>query len=105
MGAYQKSRRDERPQTGVSTPSKCKTTEKVPKGRQKHKQAEIKRVTYSFDLSGLSFADDAVPGVTPPSVFSRTFGAFSLDSNNRIWFVAAAVNIFGERYGFFWRAP
>ena len=80
-GACQKSRRDERPQTGVLTPGNCATTRKVPKGRQRYKQFEIKQVMFSVALSGLSFVNALVPGVTPPSVVFRAFGAYLTDSN------------------------
>ena len=39
---------------------------------------------YSFALSGLSFVNALVPGVTPPSVVFRAFGAFSSDSNTSL---------------------
>ena len=96
-GACQKSRRDERPQTGGLTPGNCATTRKVPKGRQRYKQFEIKQVMFSVAHSGLSFVNALVPGVlpfgqaqaesTPVCSLSRLdfvdlwFGAYLTDSN------------------------
>ena len=60
-----KSRRDERPQTGVLTPGNCATTKEVLKGRQRHKQFDMKQVMYSVALSGLSFANALVRGLHP----------------------------------------
>ena len=75
-GACQKSRRDERPQTGAQAPGNSATAKEVPKGRQRYKQFEIKQVMFSVALSGLSFVNALVPGVSPPSVVYRAFGAF-----------------------------
>ena len=55
IGAYHKSRRDERPQTGVLTPGNCTMVKKVLKGRQRHKQVVIKQVRYSVAPSGRVF--------------------------------------------------
>ena len=66
MGAYHKSRRDERLQTGVITPGNCATTQKVPKGRQKPKQVVIEQVRYSIAPSGLWFVAVLLPGVGTP---------------------------------------
>ena len=52
MGAYIKSQRDGRPQTGAQAPGKGTTTEKAPRGRQEQMQVEIKQVTCSVTLSG-----------------------------------------------------
>ena len=81
-GAYLKSRRDERPQTGAQAPGSSATIKEAPKGRQRPKHVVIKHVTCSVALSGLSFVNALVPGVTPPSVVFRAFGAYSADSNN-----------------------
>ena len=64
-GACQKSRRDERPQTGAQAPGNSATAKEVPKGRQRYKQFEIKQVMFSVALSGLSFVNALVPGVLP----------------------------------------
>ena len=52
MGAYIKSQRDGRPQTGAQAPGKGTTKEKAPRGRQKQMQVEIKQVTCSVAPSG-----------------------------------------------------
>ena len=52
MGAYIKSQRDERPQTGAQATGKGTTKEKAPRGRQKQMQVEIKQVTCSAASSG-----------------------------------------------------
>ena len=57
------------------TPDKWTITREVPKGRQRQKQSDTKQATYSVTLSGFSGDKNPVPGVTPPSVVSRTFGA------------------------------
>ena len=72
---------------------------KVPKGRQKYKQFDIKQVMYSVALSGLSFVNALVPGVlrfaqaqaesTPVCGLSRLdfvdlwFGAFPRTAINK----------------------
>ena len=43
---------------------------------------------YSVALSGLSFVNALVPGVSPPSVVYRALGAFSPDSNNSFYVCA-----------------
>ena len=43
---------------------------------------EIKQVRYSVALSGLSSVNLLVPGVTPPSVVCRAFGAYLADNIN-----------------------
>ena len=55
MGAYLKSRRDERPQTGAQAPGCSATTKEAPRGRQKQMQVEIKQVGYSAAPSELLF--------------------------------------------------
>ena len=58
---------------------------KVLKGRQRHKQVVIKQVRYSVAPSGLSFVVAIVPGVAPPSVVFRTFGANSPNSDIKVY--------------------
>ena len=89
MGAYSKvpnqrstKSRDDRPQTGAQAPGSSATIKEAPTGRQRPKHVVIKHVTCSVALSGLSFVNALVPGVTPPSVVFRAFGAYSADSNN-----------------------
>ena len=65
-GIGKKSRRDDRTQTGVTTPGNSAATKKALKGRQKHKQTENKQVACSVALSELSFVDHLVPGVSTP---------------------------------------
>ena len=60
--AWQKSRRDERTQTGVQTPVNVSAKEKALKGRQKQKQPVIKQVTYSFSPLGLTIVRLTCPG-------------------------------------------
>ena len=60
--AWQKSRRDERTQTGVLTPVNVAAKEKAPKGRQKQKQPVIKQVTYSVSPLGLTIVRLTCPG-------------------------------------------
>ena len=55
MGAYLKSRRDERPQTGAQAPGCRKKKKEAPRGRQKQMQVEIKQVGYSAAPSELLF--------------------------------------------------
>ena len=62
---------------------------KVPKGRQRYKQIDIKQVMYSVALSGLSFVNALVPGAnTPVCGLSRLdfvdlwFGAFPPDTKS-----------------------
>ncbi len=60
--AWQKSRRDERTQTGVQTPVNVAAKEKALKGRQKQKQPVIKQVTYSVSPLGLTIVRLTCPG-------------------------------------------
>ena len=69
-GACQKSRRDERPQTGVLTPGNVATKEKALKGRQRHKQVVIKQVIYSVAPSGLTIVRLSCPGGLHPRLCS-----------------------------------
>ena len=62
------------------TPGNCATTRKVPKGRQRYKQFDIKQVMFSVALSGLSFVNALVPGVNTP-----VCGLSSLDFVD-LWF-------------------
>ena len=61
---------------------------KVPKGRQRYKQFEIKQVMFSVALSGLSFVNALVPGVITPvcglshlDFVDLWFGAYLPDTN------------------------
>ena len=52
-GACQKSRRDERPQTGAQAPGNSATAKEVPKGRQRHKQFDINKLCVLSPILGL----------------------------------------------------
>ena len=91
MEACQKSRRDERPQTGVTTPGNVATTEKVLKGRQSHKQVVIKQITYSVALSGLTIVRLSCPGGS--SLRSGAGGEYT-----RLWSFAPPVLFTGQQY-------
>ena len=86
IGAYHKSRRDERPQTGAQAPGGNATTKEAPTGRQSLRQSL--NVLYANQLDVLSplrgFFSRHVPyrGFTPPSVVFRTSGAYLADNNN-----------------------
>ena len=86
--ACQKSRRDDRPQTGVLTPGNNATTEKVLKGRQSHKQVLIKQVIYSVAPLGLIIVRLICPGgYTPVCVLSHLWCFFPDSSKKRILLV------------------
>ena len=81
-GLTLKSRRDERPQTGVSTPGSSATTKEAPTGRQRPKHVAIKHVICSVALSGLSFVNAIGPGVDTPVCSLSRLRRFSPDTNN-----------------------
>ena len=77
-GLTLKSRRDERPQTGVLTPGNVATIEKAPRGRQRSKHVVIKHVTCSVALLGLIIVLRPYPGgFTPVCGLSRLRRLFS----------------------------
>ena len=76
MGAYSKVPKGRETTDGGVTPGNCATTRKVPKGRQRYKQFDIKQVMYSVALSGLSFVNAFVPGVNTPVCGLSRLGRF-----------------------------
>ena len=64
-GACQKSRRDERPQTGAQAPGNSATAKEVPKGRQRHKQFDIKKLCILSPILGLVLLMHLSRGVHP----------------------------------------
>ena len=83
MGACQKSRRDDRPQTGVLTPGNNATTEKALKGRQSHKQVVIKQVIYSVAPLGLIIVRLTCSGGYTPVCVLLHLWCFSPDSSKK----------------------
>ena len=77
IGAYHKSRRDERPQTGAQAPGGSATTKEAPTGRQSLNVLYANQLDVLSPLRGFFSRHVSYRGFTPPSVVFRLFETFS----------------------------
>ena len=85
MGAYHKSRRDERPQTGAQAPGGSTTTKEAPTGRQSLNVLYANQLDVLSPLRGFFSRHVPYRGLAPPSVVYRTSGAYLADNNTFIF--------------------
>ena len=82
IGAYHKSRRDERPQRGAQAPGGSTTTKEAPTGRQSLNVLYANQLDVLSPLQGFFSRHVPYRGLAPPSVVYRTSGAYLADNNN-----------------------
>ena len=87
IGAYHKSRRDERPQTGAQAPGGNATTKEAPMGRQSLNVLYANQLDVLSPLRGFFSRHVPYRGLAPPSVVYRTSGAYLADNNNFLSFI------------------
>ena len=76
MGAYHKSRRDERLQTGVKPPVIARRLSKSRRDDRDRCKMKLNKLHVLSPFQGLVLLMRLCRGLTPPSVVFRTFGAY-----------------------------